>query len=75
MPLVAILEALDWGAVVNSIVNVAYSVDVQWWSLDAFNSAKMFGKLLKLLFQLYMKGFLSKKRLVKMSQLESPVDI
>ena len=75
MPLVGVLEFLDWSSVVNSIVNVAYSVNVQLDWMDAFNGAKIFGKFLKLLFQLYMKGFLSKRRLVKAFHLESPVDI
>ena len=30
MPLVAVLEVMDWGSVVNSIVNMAYATDVLW---------------------------------------------
>lgn len=65
MPMVVILEVMDWGSLVNTTVNVAYSFNVQIQRLDGFNSAKIFGKLIKVLLQLYMKGKFSKKGLVK----------
>ena len=74
-PMIVVLEVMDWFSMVNSTVNIAYSINVQLSRLDFYNSSKVFGKFLKIVFQLYMKGFLSKKKLVKESQIESLVEM
>ena len=50
MPVVFVLEVMDWSSIINSIVNMAYSLNVQLTNMDAFNSAKVFAKILKILF-------------------------
>ena len=74
-PVFIILEILDWTSIINSIVTIAYSLNVQINQLDAYNSSKVFGKLLKIVYQLWMKGFLSKRNLVKKSEEELLADI
>ena len=71
--LVFLLEIVDWSTLINDVVVMAYSSNVMFSRLDPFNSAKILGKLLKLVFQLYMKGYLSKRYVVKETQ--SPVEI
>ena len=50
MPVVFVLEVMDWSSIINSIVNMAYSFNVQISNADAFNSSKVFAKILKILF-------------------------
>merc|ERR1712110_470137 len=48
----------------NDAVNVAYSLNVQIErDFDYYNSSKVVGKLIKVFFQLYMKGWFVKKSL------------
>ena len=75
MPLVFVLEVLDWTSIINSIVNMAYSFNVQMTTFDAFNGAKIWGKIVKILFQLYMKGYLSKRKLVKGVETEELLEL
>ena len=69
MPLVFLLEMIDWSTLINDIVVIAYSSNVMFSRFDPFNIAKILGKLIKFVFQLYMKGFLSKKHVVKETEL------